>query len=81
MLAETKVTSSSRNEVGSSKPNTRDLTVGGGTLPADVTANASLDVKSTIWTLAASYRVMAEPGSSLDAFVGGRSIDLKRILG
>jgi hypothetical protein len=67
-------------DIGGSKTGTRDLTVGGATLPAGVTANASLDVKSAIWTLAGSYRVLADPGSSLDVFAGARSIELKQRL-
>jgi hypothetical protein len=64
-----------------SKSGTRDLTVGGVTLPAGVTADASLDVKGTIWTLAGSYRVVAEPGASLDVFAGARLLELKQKLG
>jgi len=67
-------------DVGGSKSGTRDLTVGNVTLPAGVSANASLDVKSSIWTLAGSYRVMADPGSSFDVFAGFRSIELKQDL-
>ena len=65
---------------GASKTNTRDLTIGGITLPASTTSNVSLDLKSTVWTLAASYRVLADPSGSLDVFVGGRMLDLKENL-
>ena len=38
--------------VSGTRSGTRDLTIGGGELPAGVTANASLDIKGTVWTLA-----------------------------
>src|ERR1022692_5006 len=67
-------------DVGASKSGTRDLTVGGIALPAGVSADASLDIKSSIWTLAGSYRVLADPGASLDVFAGARSIEIKQNL-
>lgn len=42
-------------DVGGSKSDTRDLTIGGVQLPAGVTANASLDIKGTVWTLAGKH--------------------------
>jgi hypothetical protein len=67
-------------DVGGSKSKTRDLTVGGVPLPANTTADASLDLKSTIWTLAGSYRVVADPSASLDVFAGARLIEVKQKL-
>jgi hypothetical protein len=68
-------------DVGGSKSATRDLRVGGVPLPVGVTADASLDIKSAIWTLAGSYRVVADPGASLDVFAGARLLELKQRLG
>src|SRR5579862_5936506 len=45
--------------VGGSKSGNRDLTIGGADLPAGITANASLDIKGTVWTLGGNYRVVA----------------------
>jgi hypothetical protein len=67
--------------VGASKSGTRDLTVGGVTLPVGITADATLDVKSVVWTLAGSYRVVAEPNTSLDVFAGARLLELEQRLG
>ena len=67
--------------VGASKSGTRDLTIGGVELPAGITANASLDIKGTVWTLAGNYRVLATPESSFDAFAGARLLSVKERLG
>jgi len=68
-------------DVGGSKSDTRDVTIGGVTLPAGVTANASLDIKGTVWTLAGNYRVLASPDATFDAFAGARMLSLKENLG
>ncbi len=68
-------------DVGGSKSQTRDLTVGHVSLPAGVTADATLDLKSWIWTLAGYYRVVADPGASLDVFAGARLVDIQQKLG
>lgn len=67
-------------DVGNSKSATRNLSVQGVELPASVSANASLDLKSAIWTVAGSYRLVADPQSTLDVFAGARGIQLKERL-
>ena len=67
--------------VGSSKSGTRDLTIGGAQLPAGVSANASLDIKGTLWTLAGNYRVLATPEAGFDVFAGARLLSVKERLG
>jgi hypothetical protein len=49
-------------------------------IPASVTANMSLDVKSTVWTLAGTYRAIADPGLTADILLGARDLDLKQHL-
>ncbi|HEX5865490.1 MAG TPA: hypothetical protein VF014_14765 [Casimicrobiaceae bacterium] len=68
-------------DVGGSKSGTRDLTIGGVQLPAGVSANASLDFKATVWTLAGNYRVLATPEAGFDMFAGARLLSLKEKLG
>jgi hypothetical protein len=68
-------------DVGGSKSKTRDITVDGHPIPAGITVDASLDLKSLIWTLAGSYRVVTEPGATLDVFAGARLIEMKQTLG
>jgi hypothetical protein len=67
--------------IGGSKSGTRDLTIGGVQLPAGVSANASLDVKGTVWTLAGNYRAMAAPEATFDVFAGARLLSIKERLG
>ena len=68
-------------DVSGTRSGTRDLTIGGGELPAGVTANASLDIKGTVWTLAGNYRVLATPDVAFDAFAGARLLSVKESLG
>ncbi len=68
-------------DVGGSKDKTRDIIVDGHPLPVGVTADAQLDLKSLIWTLAGNYRVVNDPGAKLDVFAGARLIELKQTLG
>ena len=68
-------------DVGSSKTATRDLNIGGVTIPAGITADATLDVKSTLWTLAGSYRFVSTPEAGFDLLAGARMIDMKQNLG
>ena len=68
-------------DLGGSKSGTRDLSIGNVGLPAGVTANANLDIKGTIWELAGTYRVMADPVSTVDVVAGARMINYKQTLG
>jgi hypothetical protein len=66
-------------DVGGDKSGTRDISIGGG-LPAGVTTSGSLDLKSTLWTIAGSYRYGRDPKSPVDLFVGARLADIKQSL-
>jgi len=68
-------------DVGGSKSNTRDFSVGGVTVPGGVTADFNLDVKGTIWTIAGTYRVVDDRSSKLDVFAGARYADIKEKFG
>jgi len=68
-------------DVGGSKSETRDLSIGSVQLPAGVTANASLDVKGLLWTLAANYRAVTTPEATFDVFAGARLLSVKERLG
>ena len=59
-------------DLGAASATTRDGTIDGVPLPAEVTLNTNLDFKGFISTFAGSYRVQAEPGSSFDVFAGAR---------
>jgi hypothetical protein len=68
-------------DVGGSKSGTRDINVDGHPLPIGVSADANLDLKSLIWTLAGTYRVVTDPGMTMDVLAGARLIDIKQSLG
>jgi hypothetical protein len=67
-------------DASGSKTATRDLSVGGVTIPSGVTANVGLDVKSTVWTLGGSYRFAATPEATFDLLAGARDLILKQHL-
>jgi len=60
-----------------SSSTTRDLSIGGIPLPADVSASLSFDLKGYAWTLAGLYRVVPDPVSPIDVFAGARLLDIK----
>ena len=68
-------------DVGGSKSGTRDVTVDGQPLPVGVTANADLDLKSTIWTLAGTYTVVNQADVYMEILAGARLLDIKQTLG
>jgi hypothetical protein len=63
--------------VGNAGARTRSFTIGRRELPADVTVSASLDIKTTLWTLAGTFRVVTDPLATLDVLAGTRLLDIK----
>ena len=68
-------------DVGGSKSNTRDFSIGRIGLPASTTANLDLDLKGFIWTLAGEYRVVSDPAWTVDMLAGARLFAVKPTLG
>lgn len=66
--------------VGDSKSNTRDFSLGGVAIPGSVTANLRLDARTTLWTLAGFYRVVDRPEVTLDVLLGARALYLRQQL-
>jgi len=66
--------------VGESNSNTRNLEINGVPIPATVSAATDFDLKSTFWTLAASYRVSAHDESTFDLLFGARLAQMKQEL-
>ena len=64
-------------DVGAAPSKTRSFQLGQGPLPADVSASTSIDLKATIWTLAGSYRFVADPNFTFDVLAGARLLDVK----
>jgi hypothetical protein len=68
--------------VGNSKSATRDFSLINGVIPASATANLSLDIKSTIWTIAGEYRLYnADPAWTNDLLFGARMVSMTNTLG
>ena len=63
-------------DLGASKTNTRDFSIGNIGIPAGTTADLRLDVSAWVWTLAGEYRVSDTPGLKVDLLVGTRYLDL-----
>jgi hypothetical protein len=68
--------------VGNSKSATRDFSLINGNIPATASANLSLDIKSTIWTIAGEYRLYSsDPAWTNDLLFGARMFDMTNTLG
>ena len=67
-------------DVGDSNSRTRNLSINGVPIPASVTAAADFDLKSTIWTLAATYGVVDRGEATFDVLVGARLAHMKEEL-
>jgi len=68
-------------DVGNSKSNTRDFTIGRVNLPASVSANLNLDIKSVVWEAVGSYSVSSDPTASFDIIAGALLLSVKQSLG
>lgn len=67
-------------DASGSKSATRAFSLGAIGIPGSVTANLGLDIKSTVWTLAGTYRAVADPELTADIVLGARYVDLKQHL-
>ena len=66
--------------VGAFKSRVHNFEVGHQAVPADVSASANLDLKTVVWTLAATYRVIETKDGMLDLLAGARLLDVKESL-
>jgi hypothetical protein len=65
-------------DLGGSQSGSRDFTVGG--RPVSTSANLSLDLKSTVWTLAGIYNLTSTPENTTDLLFGARMLNLDETL-
>jgi hypothetical protein len=65
---------------GAGRSGSREFTVGRQELPADVTVDAVLDVKSWVWTLAGTYSLSGQSRNPVDLLFGARMLDLEQTL-
>ena len=66
--------------LGDSNSSTQNLSIGGVPIPATVTADTHFGLKSTIWSVAATYRAMASSDSTFDVLAGARLGHMKETL-
>lgn len=67
-------------DLGDTKTQSRDLAIGGVTLPAGATAQVDLDLKAWVWTLAGQYRLVSDPALTFDLLGGARMLDVQQRL-
>ena len=67
-------------DFGADKSGTRNFNVGQQQLPAGVTADLGLDIKSWIWTVAGTYSLAASPAGTMDLLAGARLLDMDQSL-
>lgn len=67
-------------DVGDTKKDSRDFTVGPGDLPAGVSAKIDFDLKSLLWTMAGTYNLSSSPRHEADLLFGARLVDMKQTL-
>jgi len=64
-------------DVGNTKEQSEGLSLGQGSLPADVNAKVSFDLKGWISTLAGTYRLIGDSDYTADVVVGVRVLNLR----
>ncbi len=62
------------------KAGSQDFTIGNTAIPAGTSASLGLQVKGLVWTIAGEYRMLPDPGLTLDLFGGTRLFSLKQEL-
>ena len=68
------------SDVGGSKKQTRDFSLGSQGLPGSLSANLALDIKSMFWTLAGTYEVAKSATNTSDFLFGTRLADIRETL-
>ena len=67
-------------DLGNTQTASRDFTIGRAGVPAGVTANLSMDLKSWVWTVAGLHSLSATPQNTTNLVFGARMVDLKETL-
>jgi hypothetical protein len=68
------------SDVGGDGAASRDFSLGGRAVPADLTANLSLDVKTNLVTLAGTYALLESPDHSMNVLAGARVLSVDQTL-
>jgi hypothetical protein len=67
-------------DVGDTRSNTREFSLGGQPLPGGLSATLEFDLKTTFWTLGANYTLAASRGVTFDVLAGARLTSMKQDL-
>jgi hypothetical protein len=67
-------------DIGDRRSGSRDLTLGGVTLPAGVDASVEFDLKGWAWTLGGTFEAIRTPDAYLDIIGGVRMLDIEQTL-
>ena len=67
-------------DVGDSKSQTRDISIGGTRIPADASADVHLDLKGLVWTIAGTYEAVSDPQVRLQLLAGARMLSARENL-
>jgi hypothetical protein len=68
-------------DVGNSKSDYRQFTVGGIPLPGGANTHLDYDLKGWVWTLGGVWAVSAKPAATLDLLAGARLLDIEQTIG
>ena len=63
-------------DFGDSESPSRDISIGGGTLPVGASATIRYDLHGWLWTLAGSWRAASAPNYELNLIGGARLLDI-----
>ena len=58
----------------------REVSIGPGELPGNVSLDVNMDVKSWVWTLGGTYSLLASPHNRVDLLIGARMVDMDQEL-
>jgi hypothetical protein len=64
-------------DIDGSKSGTQSFSIGGAAVPANLTGQVDLNLKSTAWTIAGEYRLVYDPQWQLDLVAGLRMLSVE----
>ena len=67
-------------DVGDSRSDYRQFTVGGVPLPGGANANVNYDLKGWVWTLGGAWAASTNPAATMDLLAGARLLDIDQTL-
>jgi len=67
-------------DIGDTRSQFRDISIGGVGLPAGAEARASYDLKGWVWTLGGVWKLSSDPASTFDVVAGARLLDIEQTL-